>query len=337
MRHGFVARAGGSFAAAALSLGGGWMFVSAPAVAAPTTETFEFTGAEQTFTVPTDVCHVTIDAFGAAGGIGNNADGTPGLGGRATATFAVTPGESLQVNVGGRGGDAEGVEEEVEEVEALFAGPGLSVRFGSPAPIPGSGGFNGGADGGLGDEASGGGGGGASDVRQGGTERSNRVIVGGGGGGTGAGGIEPGSGSGGDGGGTTGDAGTAGPGVSPPGEGGTQTEGGAGGGTMNGGDPGTAGEGGEGGSTDEFGNEAGGGGGGGLFGGGGGGAEEFATDFGGGGGGGSGFGPAVVAFETGAREGDGVVTITFDPEAGGCPSAAVPAQVVVVAQPRFTG
>jgi hypothetical protein len=45
------------------------------------------------------------------------------------------------------------------------------------------------------------------------------------------------------------------------------------------------------------------------------------TDFGGGGGGGSGFGPAGVAFETGVREGDGVVTITFDPDAAAARSS----------------
>ena len=58
------------------------------------------------------------------------------------------------------------------------------------------------------------------------------------------------------------------------------------------------------------------------------------TDKGGGGGGGSGFGPAGVAFETGVQSGDGVVTITFDPDAGGCPAPGV---VAVVAEPRFTG
>ena len=33
---------------------------------------------------------------------------TPGLGGQATATLTVTPGETLAVDVGGHGGDAEG-------------------------------------------------------------------------------------------------------------------------------------------------------------------------------------------------------------------------------------
>ncbi|MDQ6853216.1 MAG: hypothetical protein M3046_05910, partial [Actinomycetota bacterium] len=84
---------------------------------------------------------------------------------------------------------------------------------------------------------------------------------------------------------------------------------------------------------------AGGGGGGGLFGGGGGAGDNAAgeEDGGAGGGGGSGFGPAGVAFETGVREGDGVLTITFDPDTGGCPGPAPAPVAAVVAQPRFTG
>jgi hypothetical protein len=59
---------------------------------------------------------------------------------------------------------------------------------------------------------------------------------------------------------------------------------------------------------------------------------------GGGGGGGAGFGPSGVTFETGVREGDGVVTITYDPAAGGCPVPVTPASpTAVVAEPRFTG
>ena len=65
-----------------------------------------------------------------------------GNGGETVATVAVTPGESIQVNVGCHGTD-------------------------SPSNTPGAGGFNGGADGGLGVNAGGGGGGGASDVRRG--------------------------------------------------------------------------------------------------------------------------------------------------------------------------
>jgi hypothetical protein len=55
----------------------------------------------------------------------------------------------------------------------------------------------------------------------------------------------------------------------------------------------------------------------------------------GGGGGGSGVGPAGVAFETGVQSGDGVVTITYDPDAGSCPAAA--AAIAVIVEPRFTG
>jgi hypothetical protein len=66
---------------------------------APTTVTFAFTGGSEAFTVPAGVTQVVVDAFGAQGG---GASG--GLGGRATATVPVTPGEVLQVNVGEQGG-----------------------------------------------------------------------------------------------------------------------------------------------------------------------------------------------------------------------------------------
>src|SRR6266540_2720199 len=69
--------------------------------AAPVTVPFSFTGAAQTFAVPAGVTAVTVDAFGAQGG--SATDGTSGgAGGEATATIAVTPGEVLQVNVGGQ-------------------------------------------------------------------------------------------------------------------------------------------------------------------------------------------------------------------------------------------
>jgi hypothetical protein len=67
------------------------------------------------------------------------------------------------------------------------------------------------------------------------------------------------------------------------------------------------------------------------------------TDDGGGGGGGSGFGPAGVAFETGVQPGNGTVTITYDPAAGGCevptpaPAPAPAPAAAVVVTPRFTG
>src|SRR5437899_880397 len=69
--------------------------------AQPVTQTFNCTGAAQTFTVPDGFTEITIDASGAQGGTGNAetpANGGPGgPGGRAQATIAVTPGETLDV------------------------------------------------------------------------------------------------------------------------------------------------------------------------------------------------------------------------------------------------
>ena len=176
----------------ALLLGAGPL----PVEAAPVTESFEFTGGPQDFVVPAGVCEVTVDVFGAEGGDFGGPI-TAGLGGRATATFTVTPAETLQVNVGEEGqGD-------------------------------GSAAFNGGGEGGIGTENSSNsaGGGGGSDVRQGGTALTDRVVVAGGGGGRSNGG-----GTGGDGGGEEGDPG----GGAGGGPGGTQTAGGVA--TGNGGD-----------------------------------------------------------------------------------------------------
>src|SRR5580658_2822093 len=167
-------------------------------------ETFYYTGAQQTFIVPADVKHVTITAMGA---------GTPSAhGGLVAATIAVKPGEPLAIFVGGE-------------------------RKGS------TGGYNGGGYGGtyqcptctlIAD-----GGAGASDVRQGGTALNDRVLVAGGAGGKGGKGQYHG-GLGGIGGGLTGKRGRHGVSSSTGhpkvfggggggGTGGTQTEGGAGG------------------------------------------------------------------------------------------------------------
>lgn len=121
---------------------------------APTYDTLNFTGAMQTWTVPSGVSSVTIDAWGAQG----NSNGTGvvgGLGGYATGTLAVTPGQILNVFVGGG------------------------------ATSSTIGGFNGGGNAGAVGctTAFGGGGGGASDVRVGGTALTDRVIVAAGGGG----------------------------------------------------------------------------------------------------------------------------------------------------------
>ncbi len=65
--------------------------------------TFGYTGTAQTWTVPANVHSVIFDLFGAQGGTDalGTQNGVGGLGGEATATLSVTPGQMLQVNVGG--------------------------------------------------------------------------------------------------------------------------------------------------------------------------------------------------------------------------------------------
>jgi hypothetical protein len=163
--------------------------------------TFTFTGAMQTYTVPADVTELFIEANGAQGGSGasgGNAStgGAGGLGSKTTGTLTVTPGQVLNIFVGGQG-----------------ATP--------------TGGFNGGGNGGS---TNAGGGGGASDIRIGGTAAANRIMVAGGGGGGGRGGCESVTAAGGGGGGSTGTKGTDAPtsgGAAGGGFGATQANGGA--------------------------------------------------------------------------------------------------------------
>src|SRR5262245_29496595 len=77
------------------------MWVAPDIADAASPEVFDDVGSAG-FVVPADVCEITVDAIGAEGG-GVTGDG--GLGGEAVATVPVTPGESLQVRVGGRGGN----------------------------------------------------------------------------------------------------------------------------------------------------------------------------------------------------------------------------------------
>jgi hypothetical protein len=146
------------------------------------TATFNFTGGIQTFTVPCGVNSIFIQTWGAQGGSGdlggNGVSGGAGaLGGYSEGFLTVTPGDILNIFVGGQG----------------------------TAP---TGGFNGGANGGS---TNAGGGGGATDVRFGGAAEANRIITAGGGGGGGRGGCDEGSAVGGIGG--TGGAGGGGIGV----------------------------------------------------------------------------------------------------------------------------
>src|SRR5262249_23701460 len=149
-------------------------------------------GSAQSFVVPANVCRITADVFGAAGGQQDSTAGSvaaasvgalttaPGLGGEVKATIAVSPGQTLQVLVGGQGGDG----------TATVLSMALPVTASASG---GAGGFNGGGNGRSGAEASsklnvgsgaasaGGGGGGASDVRIGGATLADRVLVAGGG------------------------------------------------------------------------------------------------------------------------------------------------------------
>jgi hypothetical protein len=341
-----------------------------PAVAESITYT-DPTAGPQTFVVPAGVCSVTVDALGAQGGSGGAFDAhAPGA--RVVANLPVTPGESLQVNVGGEGGDGEEI-----LADAADAALGNTVEQSvSAAAIAagGAGGINGGGAGGDSSLIGGGGGGGASDVRQApggsgcvpcpapgtasdGTSLGDRVIVAGGGGGAGA-FTGDGGGLGGVGGGTSGgdpdgDGGHGTP-QEPPeqaatgGTVGTASAGGVGGiGSIgynesqagDGGD-GTAGTGGVGGGLLDA-NGGGGGGGGGYFGGGGGGGVTPGQGSAGGGGGGSSFAAATatnVTFTPGVATGDGSVTLSWEVSSDSAPGvgcSAAPAALVVT--PKFTG
>lgn len=247
--------------------------------------TFSYTGSVQTWTVPACVTQITIEAWGAEGGMGYQSGlvGPGGKGGYVKGTKAVTPGTVLNIYVGGKGQNG-----------------GVGVG--------GSGGWNGG---GLGGSYStlygGGGGGGASDVRLGGTGLGDRILVAGGGGG----GSYYVQATGGDGGypkGGDGLASSSGIVNAKSGLGGTQNAGGAGGtDTQAGslvGSPGVAGVGGNAGVG-----SCSGGGGGGWYGGGGGSGCN-----GGGGGGGSSYTGGLtggISTQNGIRVGDGQVVISW--------------------------
>ena len=64
-------------------------------------QTFNYSGSIVNFTVPAGVTSITIDAMGAGGG---NANASYGKGARMQGTVAVTPGTTLKILVGGKGG-----------------------------------------------------------------------------------------------------------------------------------------------------------------------------------------------------------------------------------------
>ena len=172
----------------------------------PGSQTFVYTGAMQSFTVPNGVSTLSVDIRGAAGGIGQK-NGAGGLGGRVQTNLSVTTGQQLFIYVGGKG-----------------------ANFSSGS----AGGWNGGGNGtttgttGTCNIYGGGGGGGASDIRINGSNISDRVIVAGGGGGGGADGCTANAVRGGNGGGLTGETVNGGTcfGGNNSGSGGSQSAGG---------------------------------------------------------------------------------------------------------------
>lgn len=241
--------------------------------------TFNYTGGVQEYEVPSCVTQIEVVVAGAQGGGANG-----GQGAVVTAIIDVTPGQILQINVGGGGN--------------------------CPAA-----GYNGGGSGanasGLGNGGCGGGG--ASDIQVAPYGLNNRVVVAGGGGGMGGGNTDA---IGGDGGCQNGANGNSPFGVG--GEGGSQVSGGDGGPYwefgFNGNDgfPGIFGIGGNGATDPCYNLGPGGGGGGGYYGGGGGGSDCFSSGSlgGGAGGGGSSLTPAGGNCTQGSNIGNGYVTIT---------------------------
>ena len=235
-------------------------------------------GSVLSYVIPAGVNSIRVKAWGAAGGDFYGSASSKGA--LVTSTLSVTPGETIQLRIGGKGGPG-------------HANP----------KITGAGGWNGGGDAGpVGVNGGAGGGGGATDVRKSPFGMDNRVIVAGGGGG-GPGAL-----------GTGGQVGANGQGGSdnPGGNGATQSAVGAAtvGATGQNGFAGIGAVGGAGGGAGGH-RYSGGGGGGGYFGGSGGGCEWNGS--GGGGGGGSSYGPDGTVYSSGAdadNSGNGKITIT---------------------------
>jgi hypothetical protein len=237
------------------------------------TDVYDEVATESIFVVPAGVHELSFVAIGGSGG--DAQDGVGGAGAEVSGRLAVTPGQTLYIEVGENGED--------------LADGGGQV-------------FGGGA-------AGGGGGGGASDIRTApyadGLSPDPRLMVAGGGGGAGASGSEQG--------GNGGDAETAGGEATYFGGGaGTQTEGGAGaagcfGNLAGDGGLGTGGEGGDAGET----TGPGGGGGGGYYGGGGGGGScELGSS---GGGGGSSLIPPLAIATLASSTASPLIEITWYP------------------------
>jgi gliding motility-associated-like protein len=251
--------------------------VTPPPPPCGTPTTFNFTGGIQNFVVPAGVTSLVVVVEGAQGGGAGGANGAT-----VTGSINVTPGQNLQIVVGGQGGC-----------------PGAGYGGGGAGQNSNIAGYQGC------------GGGGASYISAPPGGMTNALIVAAGGGGEG-GGDDFGVGG-------VGGCGSGGNGSSPFGIGGggaTVSSGGVGGPPWTvGGGPGqngSFGQGGAGGVDINYGNAPGGGGGGGYYGGGGGGSDNISsTSFigGGGGGGGSSLVPLGGGCTQGNSTGNGSITI----------------------------
>lgn len=133
--------------------------ISGPLNSGSSNLTFSYTGSVQNYTVPTCVNSITFNVQGAKGGAGTPITSSGGNGGGVVGIMTVTPGQVLQIYVGGIGS------------------PGNVSAFAT-------GGFNGGGAGGFySGSYAGGSGGGASDIRVSPYALANRLVVAGGGGG----------------------------------------------------------------------------------------------------------------------------------------------------------
>lgn len=244
---------------------------SAITIPAPVTVSFSYTGGEQTWVVPSGISSISVTAYGAAGGTVDSSLAAGGLGGGVTGNVPVTPGETIDIYVGGAGS---------------------GVGNGSV----GGGGYNGGGA----SVGSGGGGGGSTSLFDG----TTLLVEAAGGGGAGY------EASGGSGGGSAGLSGatyqTGGGGY-----GGTQSSGGGSPSPYpgNSGSYGSGGEGGT--LTGCAESYTGGGGGGYYGGGGGEAGSSCGYGYGGGGGGGSSYIPSGGSSTTGVNSGNGSVSITY--------------------------
>ncbi len=248
------------------------------------TVTFNYTGSVQSWTVPNCVTSIDVTVAGGQGGMGGTSQGSQvpgGAGTVVTATIPVTPGQVIDLTVGGEGNWPSG-----------------------------TGGWPGGGNGWPGSSTYGpsGGGGGYSGIEIGGTWY---LIAAGGGGSSGGDNYAV---TGGGGGCLVGQNGPGSIFTGSGGGGGTQTAGGAGGPPWGGGQWGTAGGYLQGGTGGYYPYASGGGGGGGYYGGGGGGGDNCCpgANGGGAGGGGSSLLPAGAGCTAASNtNGDGYITITY--------------------------